>query len=625
MRRTTVITLLSAMLLVICGRSDAFAHGGAYRGPGSPFPKYPSLGGKGPTTGGSKAPSTAGATRGPLSGGGGSPLTATKNQATATYTPWTTWWELNKHRYLNLRARLRSRTAVSGNGRPTDLSGRPGFDELRPAVVPLLVELATDKDMDIADSSLLALARITPPEEAGLIRGALRAGLTRREASVQEAAVLALGVVRDSESVPLLISVLEDSRDGRVALSATQELPDRVRGLAAVSLGLIGDVRGVAPMLLEFKANRSGSDDLRGSILLGLGLFRDPPQDITLFLSSQLENDKLSDVVRAQIPIALMRGHESSRSLLPVLLRALESKKTPNPLKQSCAIALGELADPRDAEVIAGLLSAAENDKDDATSNFSYLALGSVAARAAEQPDQHEEMLKQSRRVLMKGLLKPRSKTMIPWVATAMATLGRELPVDSAERREIEKQLVDSLEDSSSNENRAALAIALGLLDVKAAGKELLARFEDCNDVELTGAYAEALGLIRVDDSAPVMKGRMAKERDYRVRSRIAVALGLLGDLDVAERLVKDLERLDTLYETASVAKTIGIVGDRSALDPLMALSKKKTRSALMRAFACVSLGLLGERTPLPWNARISENVNYLASFPVLVEVLDIL
>jgi hypothetical protein len=38
-----------------------------------------------------------------------------------------------------------------------------------------------------------------------------------------------------------------------------------------------------------------------------------------------------------------------------------------------------------------------------------------------------------------------------------------------------------------------------------------------------------------------------------------------------------------------------------------------------------VTLGIIGEKTPLPWNACISENCNYLASTQALIEVLDIL
>jgi hypothetical protein len=45
---------------------------------------------------------------------------------------------------------------------------------------------------------------------------------------------------------------------------------------------------------------------------------------------------------------------------------------------------------------------------------------------------------------------------------------------------------------------------------------------------------------------------------------------------------------------------------------------------AMSRAFAAVALGILGEKTDLPWNAPISSNGNYAAMAPAVGEVLDI-
>ena len=47
--------------------------------------------------------------------------------------------------------------------------------------------------------------------------------------------------------------------------------------------------------------------------------------------------------------------------------------------------------------------------------------------------------------------------------------------------------------------------------------------------------------------------------------------------------------------------------------------------NALARAFSAVALGIIGEKTDLPWNAVISENFNYRAKVDALSEVLDIL
>jgi len=69
----------------------------------------------------------------------------------------------------------------------------------------------------------------------------------------------------------------------------------------------------------------------------------------------------------------------------------------------------------------------------------------------------------------------------------------------------------------------------------------------------------------------------------------------------------------------------LGQVGDTRAIEPLRALLENTKNKDLARAFAVVALGIIGEKTPLPWNAQISANCNYGASTVALFEVLDIL
>lgn len=612
----------AAALVALAMPADAFGHGGAYRGPGG---GGPGTGGGGPGTGGGLGggPPTPGG-RGPSTGGAGALMAAKK--VTPSYTDFATWWDLNKHRHLNLRARLRSRTALTGNAvRSRDLSGRPTFQELQGETLDGLLRLVKDPDVDIADSALLAVARITPAEHASLVRDALLEGLKREEASARNAAILALGVLGSTDSVDLLLDVLADRVAGRRALKLNESVSTHARGLAAVSLGLIGDARAIAPLIAAFRDERDGDDELRCSVILALGLFRDPPHDITQFLVATLEEDGWSDLVRAQIPIALHRGRESSRVALPALLKLAKGKKTPNHVRQSAVIACGELADPTDAAVIEELLDVAESATDDASSNFAFLGLGTIGARAAADRDLHAECAKQVQRALLKGLVRPRERSHVPWAAMALALSGKEMARDSLERDEIEKRLGDAFVGAKSNDHRAAIAIAIGLLEAQEHGKALLSEFLETNDTEYASSLAEALGLMRYDAATKALRERLEKTNDAKLRARVAIGLGLMGDLEVAGALVDELAKTNTLYGTATIAKSIGIVGDRSAVAPLAAIAHAKGRASLVSAFAVVSLGLLGEKTPLPWNVRIMENANYIATFVVKREVLDIL
>ena len=120
--RTTSLTILCAALLLAIGASDAFAHGGQYRGPGGalppnlrepydPTPPNPPPPSTGPIT---DPPNTGDPTRpgGPVTPDGGppSPVTPTEGGRTrptrgATITPdsWVFWYEYNKDALQELK------------------------------------------------------------------------------------------------------------------------------------------------------------------------------------------------------------------------------------------------------------------------------------------------------------------------------------------------------------------------------------------------------------------------------------------------------------------------------------------------------------------------------------------
>ena len=80
-----------------------------------------------------------------------------------------------------------------------------------------------------------------------------------------------------------------------------------------------------------------------------------------------------------------------------------------------------------------------------------------------------------------------------------------------------------------------------------------------------------------------------------------------------------------TLSDTASIAHAVGRIRDPSAIDPLLQKVEDKHAHALVRAFACVALGLLAERSAMPWNAEMSIGLNYRARTAAIAEILDTL
>ena len=121
------------------------------------------------------------------------------------------------------------------------------------------------------------------------------------------------------------------------------------------------------------------------------------------------------------------------------------------------------------------------------------------------------------------------------------------------------------------------------------------------------------------------MIAELGDDSDAGYRVQLAVALGLMGDREVSRRLVDELEEAKTLWVISSTANALGRVGDRGAVAPLDEIMKNERRTGLSRAFAAVAVGLIAEKTAWPWNTRLSVGANYMASFPVQAQILDIL
>ena len=98
-----------------------------------------------------------------------------------------------------------------------------------------------------------------------------------------------------------------------------------------------------------------------------------------------------------------------------------------------------------------------------------------------------------------------------------------------------------------------------------------------------------------------------------------------MADKTSVEILIDVMGASETLGLASASAKALGLIGDQDAISPLRDIAQDDSNNDLTRAFACVALGIVGEKTDLPWNARISADNNYRARVPAIDEVLDIL
>ena len=97
-----------------------------------------------------------------------------------------------------------------------------------------------------------------------------------------------------------------------------------------------------------------------------------------------------------------------------------------------------------------------------------------------------------------------------------------------------------------------------------------------------------------------------------------AIGLGLLGDKKVVPTLIEMLDGARGLASQAALASALGFIGDHRSVDPLIAMLEDDGKTALARGFAAAALGIVADKETLPWNAKVSVDINYRANTSTL-------
>jgi HEAT repeat protein len=702
--------------------SISTGHGGTYRGPGDTVP--PGAGGGGGGGGGSGAPGPGGSAPGPAGpsspGGGapaapggaagqpgqsGGPVTAAAVDTGPDLTQWDFWWGFNKDPYLNLKAAIHSGGITSGSddfflgaGQADQAkdSSAPSREQIENLVVPALITaLETERQDDILTGAMIALAKIgDTQDEAGesqfqqIIAGFLDEG----SQEVAETAAVALGILADERSVPMLLSLMNDDPAGRKAIGSTQ-VPLRTRAFAAYGLGLIGhraadnDLRReiARELVLVLESPNFATRDIKVAAMTAFGLCPvDPapkpaegeppapelssPDSAVASRQAQIEfllhyfdeanqrkyKTSRNYFVRAHAPRAMgLLLHDTNgnfeeffgsgdlrQNVAETLLSAIDthSKYSQNELRQSAALALGQVGtcekdtkETFDGEIrdeLARLIGKGSNQQE---KRFAMIALAQVGGVAGlgEFPWEGQQMV---RGELLKHLSRGKSEEK-PWAAMSLGVMGRAL-VEAGEFPNMDATRALRLATASEkNPSRVgAYVLALGLRkDLESAPMlvEKMEYFSGSDDAR--GYCAVGLGLMKARGQITDVQD-IVRTSKYRpeLLQQAAVGLGLLGDQALVGELVDMLQNdANSMATQAAIASGLGQIGDKGSIDPLIEMLGDKQITALARGFAAVALGIVCDKEPLPWNSKISVNINYRANTTSLtgegLGILDIL
>ncbi len=556
---------------------------------------------------------------------------------------WEFWWEHNKEPFLDLKTPVVKgsvRDAAGGGPRrivtTIDTLGpnRPSRNEVKEQIVPALVAALGDPNPDVVDSAALAIGRMLHAEEGSSVLAELTATLSHTEKTAREAAALSMGVLGSVDAVETLLHLMKDDPEGRTLTHPADGVEDLVRAFAAASLGLIGSPAAIdALMEVVSDPGLATQRDVQALAILALGMMKARHEEIVPFLVGVMVDRSYDTYVRAQAPIALGRLNRQTEAGSPAAREVLESTILPlfqddqvdNTLRRSLAICIGMLGRVDDSPAIEALLNAVAKCSDNQTRHFSIMALAEIGSRDA-LPAQHAAVHTQLREFFLHELTQPKKIAHQPFGALGLAIYSRNRALPPEATTEAATKLLEEFISTSNPSYQGAMAIGLGLLDYQPAAEELWKKFADTNEQWLKGHIAIALGLMRVTSKAEALRGLIhRKGLDSKLRLQLARSLGLMGDRQAVPTLIDFMQSAETLIESTSAVQAIGLIGDRSAIAPLLGILADQSKQPLQRGLAAAALGLIAEKTSLPWNATFSVDANYRAKVPALAELLDLL
>ena len=622
------------------------AHGGQYRGPGTPV--VPPVGGPGGDT-----PRTGGP-GGPTAPSPGTPMTGA-GPGISDDTGWQVWWELNKDPFVQqdttsqIGAATGSDDFYLGRRRAEAAVDRllPTPAELTDRVVPALVALLeSESHRDVQTACLMALGKIGLDGPGVELEKVLSARLARDDQEVRETAALALGASGRRAALPILLALVGDAPEGR-RLCERDKVGERTRAFAAYGLGLLAlhsdalaEKQTVHDALVGLLRDPEvKSRDLRTAAINGLGLLCDPSQAAhkrlawltvdELLAWYQLDLGRGDELVQAHAPVAigrlLGRGssqlHQRCKQHFLSVLGA--SNRRSNAILQSAVLALGMLSltaaeHGDDLAVAKGLQACWEKGVDRQARYFAVMAMGRIGGAA-------------NRAWLLETYRRAGKSIERPWLAMALGLIAAQGLARGEVDAALAELLLDDLPDAPKPYAQSALAIAVGLTGHSASAPTMQRLLGESEHDETSAGYF-CVGLAMLGDRAAVTLLTDILERSRRrpfLLLQAAVGLGRLGDRAANDRLLAMLKESESIAVLAAAANAIGQIGDRRAIEPLLALMRDESLSKLARAFVAAALGGIGARSPLPWNLPLSRDSNYATVTDTLANgstgVLDIL
>jgi HEAT repeat protein len=524
---------------------------------------------------------------------------------------WRLWWEFNREHLIGLRHLLHGKAVVTGAAVP--VRGPDPLGERRGAVLEALRRIArSHSSPKLRASALIALGRMGEDSDAALFLHLTRED--KQPNDVREAAALAVG----------MLPPFEDDARRRVArenlthcLKVLGTLPRRTGELAIVSMGLRARHDKLLSMHLVERTVSGASDSQQAAVFaFACGLSGERmvfPELQRAARRSRFGNVQLNDVERSHVTLALARlGDPTAAETLLLMVR---SRRAGLQTRRAAVLALGRLLRegglPKTTTQHAGkaLVKTFQTSNDLATRGFAALAAGGAATPFGTQ-------------TFMDAIDHGGNSSVKPYAALALGLSAYRRDTDLARRIGI--FLGNELGKAREPELASALSIALGLSRAPRAEKLLLERVEITKlPAPVRGAAAEGLGLLR-QASPATHQALVATLRSgpSELIGDVALALGMLGQRTTAPILVGMLAGQRSSTHEGRIMLALGHLGHVAGVEPLLNVLQDDKKRTLVREFAAVALGLLGDPRQRDVLFDIDADFNYLATTDTTYELL---
>jgi len=529
-------------------------------------------------------------------------------------TDWRMWWELNRDVYLRLGERG-ARPATDGGDfflgtgqRLIDHDlGRASRADVKARIVPALTTvIRSGAEYNLLRETIVARAKASRREPFSGLQTSLRWFISENDHPlINQTAAVAFGIMAEEDGVGELCELLADTAAGRELVG--DEFVDPVlRAFAAYGLGLVGQAaendgvrHTIVRALVEIFEDPEVTPELRSAVVLALSLVPlDPAPEaaflclcgecevggpassleaqVTWLMRAFMERRGLSDMVRAQTATSLARLISNRPSevdpflkegVTEILVRALNrDQRQPEVVKESAALALGMIGDADLDPVDSWIRWALDRSARTGKPLERRFALIGLGL-VASRPGQGEEPFagtEEARARLLHHMTNGRRATR-PWAGLALGVMGHWLLF-----------------------NREELS--------PSAGVALKTAVRNCRKVADLGAYGLALGLRRDGAMQALLLDKLGRTRDSAARAYVALALGLIGDRSAIEPLreIVTAERTQPeLREQCGLA--LGLLSD-DGLAPLLLAELEERRDSGSCGALAVALGSLGDR-----------------------------